>query len=155
MNQTIVELSMFFIAGLAVRTINKDGQADKDIGNLWQTFTANNMADSLEERESNELYCVYTDYESDHNDYYTAILGCKVTSIEYLPEGFTGKAIPASKYAVYSPEGKFPENIAATWKQIWLAYINRKYTADFDVYNVAGKSFQEIESKVYVAINDN
>jgi predicted transcriptional regulator YdeE len=72
MNQEVVELPMFFIAGLAVRTINKDGQADKDIGNLWQTFTANNMADLLEERESNELYCVYTDYESDHNDYYTA-----------------------------------------------------------------------------------
>jgi predicted transcriptional regulator YdeE len=32
--------------------------------------------------------------ESDHNDFYTAILGCKTTSIEYLPEGFTGKAIP-------------------------------------------------------------
>jgi hypothetical protein len=41
--------------------------------------------------------------EDCHNDFYTAILGCKTTSIEYLPEGFTGKAIPAGKYAVFTP----------------------------------------------------
>jgi predicted transcriptional regulator YdeE len=86
---------------------------------------ARNMAEKLEDREGNELYCVYTDYESDHNDYYVAILGCKVSSIEYLPEGFTGKAIPASKYMVFTPVGKFPANIGATWQHIWQSGIER------------------------------
>jgi predicted transcriptional regulator YdeE len=153
MNHEIENLPMFFVAGLSVRTINKDGQASNDIGGLWQTFTQGNMADKLEDKEGNEIYCVYTDYKSDHTDYYTAILGCKVSSIEYLPEGFTGKAVPADKYMVFTPQGKFPANIAATWQHIWQADINRKYTADFDVYDTVGKSFEDIESKVYVAID--
>jgi len=151
MNHETENLPMFFVAGISVRTINKDGQADKDIGSLWQTFTQGNMADKLEDKEGNEIYCVYTDYESDYNDYYTAILGCKVSSIEYLPEGFTGKAIPAGKYKVFTPQGKFPASIAETWQHIWQADINRTYTADFDVYDTAGKNFEDIESKVYVA----
>jgi len=153
MSVETVEFPMFFVAGLSVRTINKNGKASADIGNLWQRFTRENLTEKLEDREGNELYCVYTDYESDHTDYYTAILGCKVTSIEYLPEGFTGKAIPAGKYNVYTPQGKFPENIAVTWQHIWDTAQGRIYTADFDVYDVAGKSFEEIEPKVYVAID--
>lgn len=153
MNFETVELPMFFVAGISVRTINKEGHADKDIGGLWQRFTQENLADKLEDKEGSELYCVYTDYESGHTDYYTAILGCKVSSIAYLPEGFTGKAIPASKYHVYTPEGKFPANIAATWQHIWATAEERIYTADFDKYDVAGKSFEDIESKVYVAVD--
>jgi predicted transcriptional regulator YdeE len=153
MDYKTVELPMFFVAGISVRTINKDGHADKDIGGLWQKFTQENLAEKLEDKEGSELYCVYTDYEGDHTNYYTAILGCKVSSIEYLPEGFTGKAIPASSYQIYTPEGKFPANIAATWQHIWATAEGRLYTADFDVYDVAGKSFEDIQSKVYVAVD--
>lgn len=153
MKYETTNLPMFYIAGISIRTINKDGQAGQDIGALWQQFTQGNFADKLEDKEGNELYCVYTDYESDHNDYYTAILGCKVTSIEYLPEGFVGKAIPAAKYRVYDPKGKFPESIGATWQHIWQDEINRTYTSDFDVYNLNEKGFEHTEFKVYVAVD--
>lgn len=153
MEQEIVNLPIFYIAGIAVRTINKDGQADKDIGVLWQKFTQDNLADKLEEKDGSELYCVYTDYESDHNDYYTAVLGCKVSSIEYLPEGFTGKAIPASRYIVFAPEGKFPNNVVATWQHVWQTDIQRIYTADFDIHYTAGKCFEDIQAKIYVAVD--
>lgn len=153
MDHEIENLPMFYIAGLSVRTINKDGQAANDIGSLWQRFTQENLAEKLEDREGNELYCVYTDYESDHNDYYTAILGCKTTSMEYLPEGFTGKAIPAGKYTLFTPVGKFPANIGETWQHIWQSDLQRTYTVDFDVYDTTDKAFEDIESKVYVAVD--
>lgn len=146
------ELPMFFIAGIAIRTINKEGHADKDIGGLWQRFTSENLAEKLAEKEGSELYCVYTEYAGDHTDYYTAILGCKVASIAYLPDGFTGKAIPAGKYKVYTPEGDFPASVAATWQHIWNTAQARLYTADFDVYDVGGKDFNQIGAKVYVAV---
>ena len=145
-------LPMFFVAGLSVRTINKDGRAAADIGALWQKLTDGNLGDKLEDKESNELYCIYTDYESDHTDYYTAILGYKVASIEYLPEGFIGKAVPASKYAVFTSEGEFPANIATTWQQIWQSDLQRKYTADFDVYTL-NERFEDTDFEIYVAID--
>lgn len=153
MNYETTNLPMFYVAGISIRTINKDGQAGQDIGALWQQFTQGSFADKLEDKEGSELYCVYTDYESDHNDYYTAILGCKVTSIEYLPEGFVGKAIPAAKYAVFTPAGKFPANIGETWQYIWQSDLQRTYTVDFDVYDTADKAFEDIEAKVYVAVD--
>ncbi|MES2266098.1 MAG: GyrI-like domain-containing protein [Bacteroidota bacterium] len=152
MNYETTSLPMFYVAGLSIRTINKDGQAGQDIGALWQQFTQGNLSDKLEEKEGNELYCVYTDYESDHNDYYTAILGCKVSSIEYLPDGFVGKAIPAAKYRVYTPEGKFPESVGVTWQHIWQSEMNRIYTSDFDVYDLTN-GFENAEAKIYVAVD--
>ena len=152
MDYKTVELPMFFVAGISLRTINVDGHAEIDIGGLWQKFMQENLAKKLEGKEGSELYCVYTDYDGDHTNYYTAILGYKVSSIEYLPEGFTGKAIPASTYHVYTPEGKFPANIAAIWQHIWATAEGRLYTADFDIYDVAGKSFDDIQSNVYVAV---
>lgn len=152
MNYETTSLPMFYVAGISIRTINKNGQAGQDIGALWQQFTQGNLADKLDDKEGSELYCVYTDYESDHNDYYTAILGCKVSSIEYLPGGFVGKAIPAGKYRVYSSEGKFPESVGATWQYIWQSEINRIYTADFDVYDLS-KGFENAGAKIYVAVD--
>ena len=153
MQNEIENLPMFFVAGIAVRTINKDGQAAKDIGALWQQLMQGNVAKQLEDyKEGNEVYCVYTDYESDHNDYYTALLGYKVSAIEYLPDGLTGKAIPASKYEVFTANGEFPANIGATWQHIWQANIDRLYTADFDLYHLQEK-FEDTEFKIYVAVN--
>jgi hypothetical protein len=74
MSHKTIELPMFFVAGISVRTINQDGHADKDIGGLWQKFTQEKLADKLEDKEGEELYCVYTNYEGDHTGYYTAIL---------------------------------------------------------------------------------
>lgn len=152
MTNDFENLPMFFVAGIAVRTINKDGQALKDIGSLWQQFKEGNLAGKLDDRESDDLYCVYTDYESDHNDYYTAILGCKVSSIEYLPDGFTGKAIAAGRYAVFTGEGKFPANVGATWAHIWSTDLPRTYTADFDMYHI-NQNFEDSDVKVYVAVD--
>ncbi|RFZ90880.1 AraC family transcriptional regulator [Mucilaginibacter conchicola] len=142
----------FFVAGLEVRTINKDGQAMNDIGALWHRLMSEGIADKLEDREGNEIYCVYTDYRSDHNDYYTCILGYKVTSIEYLPEGITGKAIPNARYEVFEPaDSNFPANLGEVWQRIWDTAENRAYTSDFEVHTF--KSEKDVDTKVYIAVN--
>ncbi|MFD0794447.1 GyrI-like domain-containing protein [Mucilaginibacter litoreus] len=119
MKEEVENLPAFFVAGLKVQTINRDGQAMKDIAQLWHRLMSEDIAGKLGDREGNEVYCVYTDYESDHQDYYNVILGYKVSSIEYLSEGITGKAIPAAKYKVFSEEkGIFPQNIGDVWQYI-------------------------------------
>src|SRR5882762_884665 len=107
----ITDQNQFFIAGISVRTTNRDGQSAKDIGGLWTRFMNENLLAQITNRISDDTYCVYTDYETDHNGPYTAILGCKVSLIDNVPEGFTGITIPADKYLVYYLEGQFPTNI--------------------------------------------
>jgi predicted transcriptional regulator YdeE len=149
----IIELNEFSIAGISVRTTNQNGQSQKDIGGLWTRFTNENLKLQIQNRTSDDIYCVYTDYETDHTGFYTAILGCKVNSLTQIPDDFVSLTIMPSKYQVYFLEGKFPQNIGEAWRHIWDNAIDRKYTADFDLYNANAKSFEETEVKIYLAVN--
>ena len=92
-----------------------------------------NLAQQIDGKLSDYIYCVYTDYESDHTGEYTAVLGCKVPDANNIPCDFFTAHIPAGDYHVYKPQGKFPECVANTWREIWQAFINRKVdTADYD-----------------------
>jgi predicted transcriptional regulator YdeE len=146
-----VNIPDFFVAGIAVNTTNQDGQSQKDIGDLWTRFTTENMAAKIAGKLSEDIYCVYTDYESDHTGRYTAVLGCRVESVDNLPDFFTA-LVPSGDYHIYKPEGKFPESVANTWRQIWQTDINRKYSADYDRYITGSKSFEEIEAEVYLSV---
>ena len=148
----IIEQSAFYLTGVSVRTINQNGQSKKDIMALWTRFMTDNLVQQIKDRVSDDIYCVYTDYEGDHLDFYTAVLGCRVNSLVHIPEGFTGINIPAGKYQVYSLAGKFPENVRLAWQEIWDTNVGRKYTADFDLYSAGAKSFEETEVKIYLAI---
>ena len=111
-----------------------------------------NLLAIIENKLSDDTYCVYTDYESDYLGDYTCLIGCRIASLDHIPDGFAGITIAAGKYQVYDPEGKFPEKVHAGWQEIWGSNIKRAYTADFDLYSANAKSFEETEVKIYLAI---
>lgn len=47
-------------------------------------------------------YCVYTEYESDHNGDFTYFIGEEVSSFDNLPQGFVSLTIPAQTYAKFT-----------------------------------------------------
>lgn len=134
MTYEIITPEEFQIIGIHVRTTNKNEQSRKDIGELWQKFSGTNMIEQIPNKESNDIYSIYTDYESDFTGPYTTIPGCKLTSIENVPEGLIGKTIPGGKFQRYTSAGKIPDCLLATWAHILQSPINRNYLADFDVY---------------------
>jgi predicted transcriptional regulator YdeE len=143
----------FYLTGIAVRTINKKGQSQKDIGGLWTRFMSEGLLEQIDNKTSDDIYCVYTNFETNHTGFYTAVLGCKVNSPDHVPDGFTGITIPAGKYQVYFLEGKFPDNVGTAWQEIWNTDTDRAYTADFDWYGSNAKRFEETEVKIYLAVN--
>ena len=131
-------LEAFNVIGISVRTSNKDGNARKDIGALWKRFMSEGLMNNIPSIDSDEIYCVYTEYESDANGPYTAIIGCKVKDLNSIPEGFIGKLIPAANYHVYNSSGNLNDSVAETWQLIWSTELQRAYIADFDVYGKDG-----------------
>jgi predicted transcriptional regulator YdeE len=152
MNNKTVELSDFKIIGVSVRTTNQGGKSQKDIGELWGKFMGQNIFEQIPNKESNNLYCIYTDYETDFNGPYTTILGCKVKSLDSIPKGLVGKIIPATKYNLYTSTGKLPDCVMDTWKYIWQSGVKRKYIADFDVYGEKAQNHQNAEVDTYLSI---
>ncbi|HVV54832.1 MAG TPA: GyrI-like domain-containing protein [Mucilaginibacter sp.] len=141
----------FFVAGIAIRTTNQDERSDADIGRLWTKFTSEGIAGQIENKLSEDIYCVYTDYESDYTGWYTAVLGCRVAEPFHSPDWFMA-LVPSGSYRVYRPCGEFPACVGNTWRQIWKDGSMRSYIADYDLYKAGAKSFNETETAVYLGV---
>src|SRR5690242_9211181 len=113
MTHELTSQDSFFVSGIAVRTTNQNGRAMKDIGDLWTKFMSDNIAAKISDKYSDDFYCVYTDYETDHTGWYTAVLGCRVTNAGH--DGTFIALVPSGNYRLYKPQGKLPDCVGETW----------------------------------------
>ncbi|MDR2122083.1 MAG: effector binding domain-containing protein [Flavobacteriaceae bacterium] len=141
------------IVGISIRTRNGNNEASIDLGVLWERFYLENIRDQIPNKISEDIYCVYTDYESDHTGSYTAIIGYKVPFLGFIPDGFTGCLIEEGEYLKYTVKGNV-FSIADTWKEIWNDdfKLNRKYITDFDVYKEKSQDIEHTEMEVYIGV---
>lgn len=136
-------IQKFYVIGIATRTTNKDGQSGKDIEALWGRFWTEDIQTKIPNKVSNDIYAVYTDYETDFTGAYTTIIGLAVSSLENIPEGFSGITIETTQYQKFVSKGKMPAAVFNTWLEIWQnksLNLKRAYNADFTVH---GKKYYE------------
>lgn len=148
----IILLEPFQVIGIAIRTTNENLQSKQDIEMLWGRFFAENVLSQIPNKVSDTIYCIYTDYEKDHSAPYTTIIGCKVNAIENVPEGMVLKEIPATKYQVFTCVGKMPDAVVDTWLYIWKSDIDRKYIADFEVYDEKSQDPVNAVVRTYLSV---
>ena len=77
----------FKIIGISVRTTNQNNQAQEDLTKLWEQFISENFNEKIPNKISNEILAIYTDYQSNHTQEYTTIIGVPVSSLDEIPEG--------------------------------------------------------------------
>jgi predicted transcriptional regulator YdeE len=145
---SIVSLPSFTVLGLSIRTSNS---RPDQIGQLWQQFYSRNIAGQIANKESENIYSVYIDYESDHTGAYTLVIGCQIDESASVPGGLVKKQVPASRFAVFDANGKQPDTLIATWQKIYTMGLKRTYSGDFDFYETQlGASGPSVS--VYVAV---
>jgi predicted transcriptional regulator YdeE len=146
-------IAAFNIIGIALRTTNANGQSGKDIPALWEQFMSKGLLEKIPNKMSNDIYCMYTDYEKDHTKPYTTILGCNVASLEIVPEGMVGKYISGGKYLKQVAKGNILEGLVFNaWLKIWNSDLQRLFTADFEVYDARTANPIDAEVDIFVAI---
>lgn len=151
MNTTSVD--QFYIIGISVRTTNENGQATTDIPQLWNKFMSENIIMQIPNKSSNDIYCLYTDYESDYTRPYTTILGCRVHDLNSIPAGFTGKSIQGN-YTTFTASGDLTAGIVfKKWQEIWNTNLPRAYTTDFEVYGSKAQNQSNAQIDIFVGIN--
>ncbi|WP_293937770.1 GyrI-like domain-containing protein [Sphingobacterium sp. UBA5996] len=149
-NKTIPSFS---IIGLAVRTSNKNGQAAKDIPELWSRFFKEDVLSRIPNKISNDLYCIYTEYERDHTLPYTTLLGCKVRSLEEVPEDMDGIHIAENQYQHFTAEGNLEDGIVyQAWQEIWNSDLSRTFTADFEIYGEKAQDPANAKVDIFIGI---
>ncbi len=143
----------FSIIGIAVRTTNEDGQSGKDIPALWNKFMTENAMDKIPGKIDQSIYCMYTDYEKDHTKPYTTILGCRVENLSIIPEGMAGKEIASAFYSKFIAKGNLQEGVVFNeWLKIWESDLQRKFTADFEVYGEKARDPENAEVEIFIAV---
>lgn len=151
---TKVDIEPFMIVGLSVETTNRNGEAGKDIGELWSRFYSDNVARQITDIAGGEIYAVYTDYESDHRGMYTCIVGMRVHSLREVPEGLTGRQFDGGSFLRVTARGLMPGAIFETWKKIWAEddLLARRYDYDFEVYGEKSMWGDEAEVEIFLSV---
>ncbi len=148
------QLALFDIIGIAVRTTNENGQAGKDIEALWERFMAEKVQEKIPNKIDNDIYGIYTDYESDHTKPYTAILGCKVHNLSEVPEGFVSKKLGGGNFVKFEATGDLRQGIVyQKWLDIWEMDLDRTYSADFEIYGKQAQNPSSATVEIHIATN--
>ena len=148
------QIGNFKVIGIAVETTNKNGKSTEDMGKLWERFYAENISDKIPNKLSNEIYSIYTDYETNYKGKYTSIIGMRVKSFDNISPELIGREFAGGKYRKFIAKGEMPNAVVKTWGEIWSkdAELNRKYTMDFELYGEKSQNGKDSEVEIYVAI---
>ncbi len=146
-------IQKFNVIGISVRTTNENGQSGKDIPALWSQFMSEEIQSKIPNKVSEDLFCIYTDYEKDHTKPYTTILGCKVENLDVVPENMIGKTIESANYEELIAKGNLSKGIVFNkWLEIWNSDFDRSFTADFEVYGEKTQNPENAEVAIYIAL---
>ncbi|MEO5592734.1 MAG: GyrI-like domain-containing protein [Chitinophagaceae bacterium] len=149
-NQTIQK---FNVIGISIRTTNENGQAGQDIPALWSKFMSEGILEKIPNKIDNSIYCIYTEYEKDHTKPYTTIVGCKVSSLDNIPNEMVGKTFEEANYTKHIAKGNILQGIVFNeWTKIWNSNLDRKFTADFEVYGEKAQNPENAEVDIFVAV---
>jgi predicted transcriptional regulator YdeE len=148
-----MKIETFNVIGISVRTTNENGTSAQDIPALWKKFMTEEIQQKIPGKISEALFCIYTDYEKDHTKPYTTILGCKVESLDNIPENMVGKTIESADYEELIAKGNLLDGIVYNkWLEIWNSDLNRSFTADFEVYGSKTQNPENAEVDIYIAL---
>lgn len=148
-----VTIAPFQVIGIKVRTTNQNGQAAQDIGQLWGKFMNEGIAGQIPNKISEEILSIYTNYEGDHTQPYDTILGCKVSSLDQIPEGMVGQAFEGGNFQQFVSKGDLSQGVVyETWLEIWEQPLERNYQADFEVYGEKAQNPSHAEVDIFVGL---
>ncbi|MCH2083609.1 MAG: WYL domain-containing protein [Saprospiraceae bacterium] len=150
-----VKVKPFNLIGIAIRTTNENGQAEKEIAGLWNTFLAENTVEQIPNKIDPTIYSLYTDYEDDHTKPYTAILGCKVSTLDNIPQHMIGKSFEGGDYIKTSVKGDLMQGlILKEWSRIFTLDMDRNFEADFEVFGEKAQNPSNAEVDFYVGVKN-
>jgi predicted transcriptional regulator YdeE len=147
------QIENFKIIGIETETTNENGKSAEDLGKLWEQFYGENIPSKIPNKISDEIYSIYTDYESDYKGKYKTIIGQRVSSLDKVPNELIGREFNGGKYQKFVAKGQMPNAVVESWQEIWAKdkELNRKYTADFEVYGKKSQNGEESEVEIFIA----
>lgn len=135
---TLVHMPAFRVAGLRVRTCNRD-EADPQrarIGALWDEFYSESWAHRLPGPGADgRLYGVYSAYASDQHGDFDVMAGVRIEQ----PQARVEVEVQSGDYLVFERQGPMPQAVIDAWGAVWRHFeqhpqLRRRFGTDFERY---------------------
>jgi len=117
-----------------------------------ERFMEENIMNRIPNKDGHTIFCLYTNYESDHLHPYDVVLGCKVKNTDNIPEGFTHLNVPATENFLAKGNIEQGEAVIATWMEVWKSDLNRTYSVDYEVYDERSADLKNAEVDIFIAL---
>ncbi|MFD2553402.1 GyrI-like domain-containing protein [Sphingobacterium tabacisoli] len=148
-----LQVDSFELIGISILTSNDPGKAELDIPTLWERFFAEDIINKIPNRTTSSIYCVYTDYESDHTQPYRVLLACPVSTIDEIPDGMLAHRIDKGKFHKFTVKGDMKDNIIYNkWLDIWESGLDRTFQSDYEVYDERSQDRSNAEVDIFIGI---
>jgi AraC family transcriptional regulator len=137
------------------RTTMQKRQNEADISRFWRLFLSADSAAQIPHRINAAAMGVYTNWDFDEN--FDVLIGCPVSSLADIPEGFVGYTLPPAKYVVFTVSGNSNADILGAWKYIYGVWMpntgyERDFTDDFDMFDDRFMRAEKPESEIYIPV---
>jgi predicted transcriptional regulator YdeE len=144
----VTRIKKLMISGLSAVTNNEFEMSEENgkIAKLWEDYFENDVyKTTFNKANSDFMYGVYSDYESDVKGNYKITVGVEVTKPK------NAIVIEDKKYLAFKKQGELPMVVVELWQEIWDYFeknsdYERAFTVDFEKYA------KEDEIEIYVAI---
>lgn len=136
------------ISGISVVTNNETEMCEETskIAPLWEEYFAKDVyKKTFDKSNSDFMYGVYNNYESDVNGNYKVTVGVEVTKPK------NAIVIENKKFLVFTKQGELPMIVVELWEEIWDYFeqnnqYERAFEIDFEKYA------KEDEIEIFISI---
>ncbi len=144
----VTRVKKLMISGISVVTNNEFEMSEENgkIAGLWEEYFANDVyKKTFDKANSDFMYGVYSNYESDASGNYKVTVGVEVTKPK------NAIVIEDKKYLVFTKQGELPMVVVELWEEIWAYFeknseYERAFEIDFEKYA------KEDEIEIFVSI---
>ena len=148
-----IKVEPFHLIGIAMRTTNENNKGAADIAQLWEKFWQEDILNKIPNRIDSTIYSLYTNYEGNHTQPYTTIIGCKVANLDIVPEGMVGQSFEGGSYVKTTAKGNLADGlIVKEWSRIWNMGLERSFSADFEEFGEKALNPSDAEINFFVAV---
>ncbi|WCE32597.1 GyrI-like domain-containing protein [Vibrio sp. SCSIO 43137] len=129
-------------------------KAKQVLQDAWQGFVSHPSRLSIQHRQTDDIYFIYSDYSRYASGSISLFVGYKVKDLEKIPTQFKTITVPAQHYAEFSVQGDLLKEMPKLWQKLPDLKLNRRFGYDIEVYPSSNVLDHTGDARLLISTND-
>lgn len=134
--------------------LNDKEKAKQVLLDGWQDFVSHPSRLSIQHRQTDCIYFIYSDYSRYATGSISLFVGYKVKDLEKIPSRFKTITVPAQHYAEFSVQGDLLKEMPKLWQKLPDLKLNRRFGYDIEVYPSSNVLDHTGDARLLISTND-